>query len=191
MKPVKLISITVLALFLGITASSVYAQEEKHPDDKTQPAKQEKQAAKPAENAAKPEKQAAKPDEHANAPAKQQQAKAEEHPQKQTQATQQVHESQSTRVTVNKNVTVVNGERRIPDARYSASFGREHTFSVNRITVISGQPRFQYGGYWLGLGVPWPMAWAYADPVYVEFVDGQYYLYNMRHEGVRVEIVLL
>jgi hypothetical protein len=191
MKPVKLISMTVLALFLGITASSVYAQEEKHPDDQAQPAKQDKQAAKPADNAAKPAKQAAKPDEHANAPAKQQQTKAEDRTQEQAHATQQVHESQSTRVTVNKNVTVVNGERRIPDATYSASFGREHTFSVNNITVIGGQPRFQYGGFWLGLGVPWPVAWAYADPVYVEFVDGQYYLYNTRHEGVRLEIVLL
>jgi outer membrane biosynthesis protein TonB len=209
MKRVRLISMTVLALFLGTTASSVYAQEEKHPDQQTQPAKTDEHAAKPEKHAAKSgensntpakqqqqakvEKQAAKPNEHSNTPAKQQQqAKAEEHPQKQTPATQQQgRESQSTHVTVNKNVTVVNGERRIPDATFRTSFGREHTFTVNNITVISGQPRFQYGGYWLGLGVPWPVAWAYADPVYVEFVDGQYYLFNPRYAGVRVEIILL
>jgi hypothetical protein len=186
MKPGKLVSMTALALFLGTTASSVYAQEEKHPDQQTQPAK-------PDEHPAKPQKQAAKPNEHANTPPRQQQqAKAEAHPQKQTPAVQkQGRESQSTHVTVNKNVTVVNGERRIPDATFRTSFGREHTFTVNNITVISGQPRFQYGGYWLGLGVPWPVAWAYADPVYIEFVDGQYYLFNPRYAGVRVEIILL
>jgi flagellum-specific peptidoglycan hydrolase FlgJ len=196
MKPVRLISMIVLALFLGITASSVYAQEEKRPDQQTQPAK-------PDEHPAKPAKQAAKPDEHANTPAKQQQqAKAEKQPAKpdehsstpgkqQQQAKAEGQQRESTQVTVNKNVTVVNGERRIPDDRFRTSFGREHTFVVSHITVISGQPRFQYGGYWLGLGVPWPVAWGYADPVYVEFVDGQYYLFNPRYEGVRVEIILL
>jgi hypothetical protein len=199
MKPVRLISMTALALFLGITASSVYAQEEKHPDEQSQTAKQDEHPAKTDEHAAKPEKQAAKPEEHSNTPAKQApEAKTEEHPQQQTPVARQAapqrdseHVTVNKSTTVNKNVTVVNGERRIPNATFTASFGREHTFSVNEITVVSGQPRFQYGGYWLGLGVPWPGGWGYADPTYIEFVDGQYYMFNVRHPGVRVEIVLL
>jgi hypothetical protein len=178
MKPAKLISTGILALFLATSISSVYAQDEKP----------QEQSAKPDEHAAKPEEHPAKPVEHPNMPAKQQQeAKPGEHPAMQ----QQGRESESAHVTVNKNVTVVNGQRRIPDATFRTSFGRQHTFTVNNITVISGQPRFQYGGFWLGLGVPWPVAWAYADPVYVEFVDGEYYLFNIRHPGLRIAIIVL
>jgi hypothetical protein len=177
MKPIKLISTGILVLFLGTTLSSAYAQEEKP---------QEQQPTKPDEHPSKP-------DEHPNMPAKQQpnakpqETRPDEHPVTQ----QEGRDRESEHVTVNKNVTVVNGERRIPDTTFRASFGREHTFTVNHITVISGQPRFQYSGFWFGLGVPWPVAWAYSDPVYVDFVDGQYFLFNALHPGIRVAIVIL
>lgn len=179
MKPRKLIDIGILALLLVTTTSSVYAQQEEKPKE---------------EQPAKPDEHPAKPEEHLNMPPHQQEAKPEEHPRDKTPTVReqgQERERESEHVTINKNVTVVNGERRIPDDRFRANFGNEHTFTVNHITVISGQPRFQYAGFWFGLGVPWPVAWAYADPVYVEFIDGQYYLFNVRHPGIRIGIVLL
>lgn len=196
MKPIRVFGIAVLALFLGTAVSPVYAQDEKpqqqpaKPDD--HPAKPDEHPAKPDEHLARPDEHPARPNEHPNMPEHPQEARPEEHSREATPATQQEgRERESEHVTVNKNVTVVNGQRRIPEATFRESFGREHVFTVNHITVVSGQPRFQYGGFWFGLGVPWPVGWAYADPVYIEFVDGEYFLFNVRHPGVRIGVVIL
>ena len=37
---------------------------------------------------------------------------------------------------------------------------------------------------------PWPGDWDYNDDVYIEDVDGQYYLLNPRHPGVRLIVVV-
>jgi hypothetical protein len=83
--------------------------------------------------------------------------------------------------------TESNHERgRIPDEKFRASFGREHTFRVER----RDDRRFQYGGYWFTYSEPWPVAWAYTDAVYVDFIDGQYYLIDLSHPGVRLLLVV-
>jgi hypothetical protein len=76
---------------------------------------------------------------------------------------------------------------RIPEATFRANFGSTHVFVMNRV-VVEGAPRFQYGGFWFGFGQPWPVGWAYTDNVYVDYVDGGYYLYNPVHPGLRIVI---
>ncbi len=49
--------------------------------------------------------------------------------------------------------------RRIPDDKFRSSFGRQHTFRV-QTTVVEGQPRFQYSGFWFSLANPWPVGWS-------------------------------
>lgn len=79
---------------------------------------------------------------------------------------------------------------RIPDDKFRSHFGRQHTFVVNRITVVEGQPRFQYSGYWFTLD-GWPTGWAYSDDCYVDYIDGEYFLFDLLHPGVRIAIIVV
>ncbi len=80
---------------------------------------------------------------------------------------------------------------RIPDADFHAHFGREHHFHVGHPQVVNGESRFQYGGYWFTFGEPWPVGWGYDDDFYVDFIDGQYYLIDLRHPEVRLALVVV
>jgi hypothetical protein len=81
--------------------------------------------------------------------------------------------------------------RRIADEHFRAHFGREHHFAVRNITVVNNERRFEYGGYRFGFAEPWPVGWAYTDDVYIDFIDGEYYLFNVRHPGVRIMVNVL
>ena len=80
--------------------------------------------------------------------------------------------------------------QRIPDDKFRSNFGRQHTFRV-RTQVVEGQPRFQYGGYWFALGTPWPGGWDYADDCYVDYIDGEYVLIDLRHPGVQLALIVV
>jgi hypothetical protein len=81
--------------------------------------------------------------------------------------------------------------RRIDDAHFRAHFGREHHFAVRHVEIVEGRPRFAYGGYNFALVQAWPVGWAYTDDVYIDFIDGEYYLFNLRHPGVRIAVTVL
>ena len=81
-----------------------------------------------------------------------------------------------------------NHARRIPEEHFRAHFGREHTFVVNRVTVVNGAPRFQNGGYWFVIADPWPAGWVYTDNCYIDFIDGEYYMFDLAHPGVRIAV---
>lgn len=80
------------------------------------------------------------------------------------------------------------GHGRIDNEHYAASFGREHSFHVNRGDYDSR--RFAYGGYSFGFVDPWPIGWGYSDDVYVVYADGGYYMYDRVHPGLRISISL-
>ena len=81
-------------------------------------------------------------------------------------------------------------DRRIPDDKFRSNFGRQHTFRV-QTTVVEGQPRFQYGGYWFTLANPWPGDWAYTDDCYIDYINGEYVLIDPRHPGVMIPVVVV
>jgi hypothetical protein len=81
-------------------------------------------------------------------------------------------------------------EQKIPDDKFRANFGRQHTFRV-QTTVVEGQTRFQYGGYSFGLGNAWPVGWAYTDPCYIDYIDGEYVLIDLAHPGVQVPLLIV
>lgn len=81
--------------------------------------------------------------------------------------------------------------RRIADEHFREHFGREHHFAVRHVTVVEGRPRFEYGGYRFEIVQSWPAGWAYSDDCYIDFVDGEYYLFNLRHPGVRIAVTVL
>ena len=79
----------------------------------------------------------------------------------------------------------------IPDDKFRAHFGRPHTFVVNRPVIVEGQPRFQYASYWFEIVEPWPVGWAYTDSCYIDFIDGEYFLFDLLHPGVRVAVFVV
>jgi len=178
MRLIGVLSTAVLSLTL---AAPVYAQEQHDQQDeqkaktaqdekKAQPEKkQEDKNAKPEEkkaqqeNNAKPEEKNSKPEER-NAKQEQQRA-PEARPEKQEQRA---------------------GNGRIPDDRYRANFGRDHSFRVSEGDYRNH--RFQYGGYWFGFAGVWPSNWLYTQNVYVVDIDGVYYLCNPMYPGVNVEL---
>jgi len=82
------------------------------------------------------------------------------------------------------------GRGNISEARFHSSFGRDHTFHVNRAEFAGGAGRFQYGGYWFNILEPWPAGWLYTDNVYVDYLNGGYFLCDPYHPGVYISINL-
>jgi len=81
--------------------------------------------------------------------------------------------------------------QRIPEEKFRASFGREHHFRVSQPVVVEGRPRFQYSGYWFEFVDVWPAGWSYSDDCYIDYIDGQYFLINVLHPGVRLALVVV
>ncbi len=85
---------------------------------------------------------------------------------------------------------------RIPNARYRGSFGSSHSFRMFSfpLLVVSGFPRFQYGGLWFSVMDPWPEYWSDNwydnDDLYIEFYGGGYYLRNRMHPLDRMALTV-
>jgi len=79
-----------------------------------------------------------------------------------------------------------NNGRRIPEDRYRADFGREHTFHVHR-----DHDRFQFGGFWFQYTDAWPSDWSDGDDFYVVEIDGIDYLCDARYPDQRVVVVVV
>jgi hypothetical protein len=83
---------------------------------------------------------------------------------------------------------------RIPANRFRLYFGRNHRFRIYNLplVIVSGYPRFQYGGFWFSLVDPWPEYWSDnwydADDVYIDYSGDGYYLYNQRYPRDRIAI---
>jgi hypothetical protein len=80
----------------------------------------------------------------------------------------------------------------IPDPKFKANFGKQHTFTVNRVitttTVVPNQTQFVIAGYTFIFLDPWPPGWLFTDDCYVDFVDDEYFLFDVLHPGVRVAL---
>jgi len=79
----------------------------------------------------------------------------------------------------------------IPDDKFHAHFGRSHPFVVQRPVVVEGQPGFVYGGFSFMFVDPWPTDWAYTDECYVDYIDGEYFLLDLLHPGVRIALLVV
>jgi DNA mismatch repair ATPase MutL len=80
------------------------------------------------------------------------------------------------------------GGGRIPDDRFHAHFGREHHFHVGHPQIVEGRPHFEYGGYSFIIVQAWPADWGYDDDVYIVDGGGVYYLCDVAHPGVQLEL---
>jgi hypothetical protein len=181
MKLTGLLRTSVLISLFGMSAL-VYAQDQRDdakppqeeprpeatkPGDEAKPPRQQQDETKPAK-----QQDEAKPPRDESRPEHQESVKPSEH----------VENAQH------------EGRQRgghIPDDKFRAHFGRQHTVVINRPTIVEGQPRFQYSGYWFTIVDPWPVGWAYTDQCYIDYVDGEYFLFDVLHPGVRVALFVV
>lgn len=167
MKSLRVVSTAVLFLLLGNPASICAAQERQ---EEAKPAQQEE---------AKPEKRVEKRSQ-------QEQGKPEE-----TKKAQEEKHAQHQAQSGSKTPMAAKRGASIPQDKFKAHFGRAHTFVINRPVIVEGQPRFQYSGYWFEIVDPWPVAWAYTDPCYIDFIGDTYYLFDPLYPGVQVAIFVV
>jgi len=173
-----LASIAAVLLFLFLlTSVPAFSQEGNdrpdHPQDESHPEARPQEQTRPEERR----------DEHANRP--QEQSRPE------GQVRQENRGEQGQRVAGEQGRGQHRGQR-IPDDRFRSSFGREHHFHVERARIINqAQPEFVYSGYTFELADPWPAEWSYDDDCYIDYVDGDYYLYDAYHPGIRILVFVI
>jgi hypothetical protein len=187
----KVVSVSTLSLFLGVSGW-VFAQEQQEeakPNDESRPA-----ASKPAhDEKAKP----AHEDKRGDSAKSQQQETGKAPEQTEDKSTRQENTKQGDRNEHSSQTQMQaqggdhRGGGRIPEDKFKSNFGRQHTFKVSRPTVVGGQPQFQYGGYSFNIIGAWPVDWSYDDAVYVDYINGEYFLFDLAHPGVSVAIVVV
>jgi cytoskeletal protein RodZ len=214
MKLVTVIGTTVLSLALGLAAPAFAQEQHEQEDQKAKPAQEEKKA-QPEKSAKQEEKPAAQAEKNAKPEGKKAQpeksAKQEEKPSAQRpnntkpeqknakQTDENAKPEQKNAKQADKSVKPAEkqnaqqhqsagngGGGRIPQARFQANFGRQHTFHVSQADYSNH--RFQYGGYWFGFADPWPSNWLYTQDVFVVDINGVYYLCNANFPGVNIAL---
>ncbi len=176
MKLLGWVSTGAITLMLG--ASTVVLAQDRNDDVKPPQQQEEKrEEAKPRREEAKPQKQdEAKPENRQQESRQQESREADK-------AARQEHPDQQ-----RANARSAGKGQRIPDDKFRQHFGREHVVVINRPVIVEGRPRFQTGGYWFEIVDPWPSDWLYTDQVYVDYIDGEYFLFNVAHPGVRIAL---
>jgi hypothetical protein len=81
---------------------------------------------------------------------------------------------------------------RIPEEKFKANFGRQHTFTVTRViqttTIVPNQTRFVYGGYNFVILQAWPTGWVMTDQCYIDYINGEYFLIDLVHPELQVSL---
>lgn len=217
-KTIALIGTSALLLFLGFAPPS-YAQEQhddqgkpesappKTPNDKPKPDKEKK---------AKPPKQQPKAEQPKTENQSQQAVKQDEQQQKDQQKAQKDQEKAQEKNQTEQQKTVKKndekhqrqyaqqqngregtehsnggGRGRIPDDRFKAHFGREHHFHIGHPEILEGHPHFSYGGYSFIIVQAWPADWGYDHDVYVIDDGSVYYLCDVAHPSVQLELTVV
>jgi hypothetical protein len=179
------IKLTVLAFPVLLLATYSYAQE---PRDESKPPQQEEPKAEPKHEAAPPRQNEMKPphQDEAKPPKEERRDEKQESAKPPKDQARPAHEQQGEQA--ERHERPAGRSTRIPDDKFRAKFGREHTVVIRQPVIVEGRPRFQFSGYWFDIVDPWPAEWLYTDDCYVDYIDGEYFLFNVRHPGVRIAL---
>lgn len=167
------------------TKEQQQTKDEQKQGEKT--AKQEQQTQKQQEQAAKQQKDQEKVQKSV---AKQQQQEEKQQKLQQQQVARQQAQQNNNQRQQAASQQAENGGRgiHIPDDRFREHFGREHHFHVER---AGGGNQFVYGGYTFEFVDAWPAGWAYTDDCYIDYIDGEYFLFDLLHPGVRIVVIVV
>lgn len=200
----------VLFLFL-IAPAPGYAQDENKPNqpqddqkakdnDKAKQndkAKPEDKTARPDEGRRQEEPNAGRRDEHqnqpeANRPQEQRNQGQEQRPVEQQPRPMDNDHRAAQNNDRDRNQNAGNRGRRIPDDQFRSHFGSQHRFHVQRDRVVNvSQPVVVYGGYSFQLVDAWPAEWSYDDDCYIDYIDGEYFLVDVLHPGIRIAVFVV
>ncbi len=176
----------VLSLMLGVPVALFAQQPEERQEPKPEPNQEE---ARPAEPGRQPD---AKPREQDQAkPEKPDQNKADEKAMKQQEKQQEKTDQKANEKAMRQGgggSRPAGKSAHIPDDKFRANFGRQHTFVVHQPVVVEGRQQFVYSGYTFVFIDPWPVDWAFTDQCYVDYIDGDYFLFDLLHPGVRIAL---
>jgi hypothetical protein len=168
------VGIGTLALLLGLPA--VMSAQDDKPQDAPKAEPKGDEARPPKQDEVKPpkagEEKPARPEDNR----KPEDARQQDHPEQQARPDEHAARPAG---------------GRIPDDKFRAQFGRQHTVVIRQPVIVEGQPRFQFGGYWFVIADPWPGDWAYSDNCYIDYVDGAYFLFDLRHPGMRIALTVV
>jgi hypothetical protein len=179
MKLLDKVGIGVLSLVLGVPAVMFAQDEPKHDEPRPEPTTQDE--AKPP---AKPPK-----DEQPKPESKQDEVKPPKESKPSNQEEAKPVPGQPAHGAASAKPGAQSGH--IPDKKFHANFGRAHTVVINQPVIVEGQPRFQFGGYWFIIADPWPAGWLYSDQCYIDYVDGEYVLFDLLHPGVSIVLTVV
>jgi hypothetical protein len=177
MRAFRFLNLAILSMLVGCSAL-VFAQDDRPQDNK--PTHEDEAKPQPKQDEIKPQEEA-KPHQDEAKPSKQDK-------QEQKQDQKQEQKGHPERQAGNAGPAGKGGH--IPDDKFRAHFGRSHTFTA-RTVIVQGQPQFQYGGYSFELVDVWPVGWAYTDECYIDYIDGEYFLFDLLHPGIRIAVFVV
>jgi hypothetical protein len=173
--------IGMLAMMLGVP-SAVWAQDEPKPPNQEEP----KAEPKPPADAREPKVEEPKaPKQDEMKPGEENKQRPEASKQEKNTSTEGKQQERPEHAHVTK---PAGKSAHIPDDKFRQQFGRQHTVVIRQPVIVEGQPRFQYSGYWFVIVDPWPADWAYTDDCYIDYVNGEYFLFDLLHPGVRIAL---
>jgi hypothetical protein len=185
---------TAIAILFLLFAAFALAQE---PREDPKPQQQDEAKPEPKHDAPPPRQNEVKPPRQEEEKPPREEAKPPKHEKQEENAkppreeAKPAHEQHGEQAQEQRPGRPAGKSPHIPDEKFRASFGRQHTVVINRPVVVEGRPRFQYSGYWFELIDVWPADWAYTDDCYIDYVDGDYFLFDLRHPGVRVALFVV
>lgn len=191
MRAFRLLNLALLSVLVASSAA-LYAQDEKQQEDKPrqEEPKRQDEPKRPEEPKQQDEaKPASRPDEMKTPRPDEAKPSKQEQKQEEKQSRDEMKQGRQEQQEGHARPAGKGGH--IPDDRFRAQFGRSHTFRVQRPVVVEGQPRFEYGGYSFVLIDAWPADWAYRDDCYVDYIDGEYFLFDLLHPGMRIALFVV
>jgi hypothetical protein len=188
MRALRFLNVAILSVLVG-SAALLYAQDEKQED---KPARQEDSKPQPKQDEAKPphqdEAKPAKQDKEQEKQDQKDQSRDQMKPEGQEHPAQQMEHARPEGQAQGARPAGKGGH--IPDDKFKANFGNAHHFRAQGV-IMQGQSQFQYGGYSFQFVDAWPVGWAYTDDCYIDYIDGEYFLFDLLHPGVRIAIVVV
>lgn len=214
MKILRIASLTILAVLLA-ASTFVWAQDDKHQEnapkqEDAKPAQQDE--AKPANQQNDQMKQNdAKPSKDEKQEQKQQEKQDKQmrqHDQRSADQGAPANQPEKQEATPDRQQQPMHGDQQpghpaaaqgsngqgrgghIPDNQFHAHFGRSHSFRAQGV-IVSGQSQFVYNSYTFELVDAWPADWAYTDECYIDYIDGEYFLFDLLHPGIRIAVFVV
>ena len=182
-----------LAVFLLIFGTIAWAQEPK--DNSQPPQSQERQAQEPRPE---PRNEAAPPRQNEARPPQQEPERPPRQanpPREESRPAHQEHGDAHAQTQPGQHARPAGKSAHIPDEKFRASFGRQHGFVANRVisqtTIVPGQTQFVFAGYTFIFLDPWPAEWLFTDDCFIDFVDGDYFLFDAFHPGFGIALFVV